>query len=78
MKTLTLNIGGMHCASCAANIGIALKRDPAIESAEVNVTTEKAHIKYNENDIDQKTIEKIIVDTGYQVISDDGKMSDHK
>lgn len=47
MKT-TLNISGMHCASCAVNIERALKKTKGVASANVNLATEKATIEHDD------------------------------
>ena len=45
-KKVTLKIYGMTCASCAANIENALKKEPGVKSANVNFVAEKAFIEY--------------------------------
>jgi Cu+-exporting ATPase len=65
---LVLNIGGMSCINCARTIEKALNKTPGITHATVNLAAEKALIEYNSNQIEQKTIEDIITETGYQVI----------
>ncbi len=42
--TLTLSIEGMTCASCVARVEKALKAVPGVESAEVNLATERATV----------------------------------
>ncbi len=71
MPTISLKIGGMHCASCAANITINLKRKEGVEKAEVNFTAGKANIVYDEGKIKLAEIKKVITETGYQVIENE-------
>lgn len=54
----TLNISGMHCASCAANIENALEKVDGVKSANVNFATEKATVEY---DPAKTNIEKLIL-----------------
>ena len=72
MANIDIKVGGMHCASCAANIAINLKKTAGVKSAAVNFTSEKAAVEYDENEIKPETIRKVIKDTGYQVIDGDG------
>ncbi len=72
MSKINLKITGMHCASCAANITISLKKQAGIISAEVNPATENASIEYDEKKIDIKKIKKAVIDTGYG-IKEEGK-----
>ncbi|MEJ6003914.1 heavy metal translocating P-type ATPase [Paucibacter sp. AS339] len=43
-KTLTLQIGGMTCASCVGRVERALLKLPGVMSAEVNLATESASV----------------------------------
>ncbi|MFU8819889.1 MAG: heavy metal translocating P-type ATPase, partial [Desulfurivibrio sp.] len=47
MVRLNLKISGMSCASCVARIEKVLSRHPAVQSAAVNLATEKARIDYD-------------------------------
>ncbi|MDR2035847.1 MAG: cadmium-translocating P-type ATPase [Coriobacteriales bacterium] len=44
---ITLDIGGMHCASCSARIERELTRLEGVQSAGVNLATEKAAVRYS-------------------------------
>ncbi len=46
-KTDTLEIGGMHCASCVAAVEKALTAVPGVERASVNLATEKATVEHD-------------------------------
>ncbi|OGF27927.1 copper-translocating P-type ATPase [Candidatus Falkowbacteria bacterium RIFOXYB2_FULL_47_14] len=76
-KKLSLKISGMHCASCAANITINLKKSAGIESAEVNFTAGKATVEFDETMIDPEKIKKIIKDTGYEIV-ENGTAREHE
>src|SRR5512136_2435011 len=43
----TLDIAGMHCASCALNIENSLKKVDGVSRAVVNFATEKAYVEYD-------------------------------
>ena len=65
MKKTILKISGMHCASCAANIENALKKEKGIKSVNVNFASEKAYVEFNLDEISLSQIGKIIEKTGY-------------
>jgi len=67
MKNNTLNIAGMTCASCAQSIVIALKKNNAIQKADVNFATKKAIFEYDESQIDLEQIKNIIKGTGFEI-----------
>ncbi|MDP2943633.1 MAG: HAD-IC family P-type ATPase, partial [Candidatus Omnitrophota bacterium] len=68
-EKIIIPIGGMHCASCAAGIERALKKNPGIVSAGVNFATEKAAVEYDSSRIKVSDIYKIIKDAGYRPLS---------
>ena len=69
---LTLKIGGMTCASCASVIEYGLKKEKGINSASVNLASEKAYIDFDSKITSEKNIRKIIKNLGYSVVEDGG------
>ena len=47
VQNVTIPIGGMTCAACATRVQKAIGRLPGVESASVNLATEKATVAYN-------------------------------
>lgn len=62
--SVDLNISGMSCASCVSSVENALRKLPAVESASVNLATERAHVELK-SDIAEAQIIKAVVDAGY-------------
>ena len=50
---ITLKIGGMTCASCASVIEHGLKKEKGINSASVNLASEKAYIDFDKEKISE-------------------------
>jgi Cu+-exporting ATPase len=48
-SVLTLDIGGMTCASCVARVEKALVNTPGVEAASVNLATEQAKVRLKED-----------------------------
>ena len=67
-KRIILDIGGMHCATCAQTIEKRLPKMKGVIYATVNLAAEKAIIDYDPNVTDQKAIEDAIFEVGYRVI----------
>jgi len=65
-----IRIGGMSCAGCALRIEKALKQLHGVKYVNVNLATAKATIEYDPEKIGINEIEKIIEETGYQVLND--------
>jgi len=67
MKKLTVEIEGMHCASCALNIEKALKSKKGVLKASVNFASEEAFVEFSHNLLDAEEIKKTIREVGYDV-----------
>lgn len=65
-NTLNLNIQGMTCASCVGRIERALKKEPRITDASVNLATEKARVAYDATAIAPQEIISLISKAGYE------------
>jgi Cu+-exporting ATPase len=68
MHTETLSVGGMTCAACSARVERALRKLEGIESAAVNLATEKAAVVYDPRTLRLSAIKETIAKAGYQVI----------
>jgi len=69
MKKTTLQIKGMHCASCVTVISRALTKKDGVEDANVNLTTEKATISFDDTKISEIELIKEIQNKGYDAFS---------
>ncbi|MCX7682424.1 MAG: heavy metal translocating P-type ATPase [Anaerolineae bacterium] len=67
-QTVTLAIGGMTCASCAARVERALSRVPGVIQAHVNLATEKATVMFVPGAADPGDLRTAIAEAGYQVL----------
>ena len=68
MKTQTLRVKGMHCASCASIIEKTFKKTEGVESAEVNYGTESAKIAFDPSQTNLEDLSKKIENYGYSLI----------
>lgn len=71
LKTLDLNIGGMHCASCSASLERGLKKLDGVQEAAVNLATEKARVTFDDEILKYAAIDKCVKNLGFKII--DGK-----
>jgi Cu+-exporting ATPase len=68
MQSETLSIGGMTCAACSARVEKALRKLEGIESAAVNLATEKAAVVYNPRIIRLSAIKEAVEKAGYRAL----------
>ncbi|RJQ17303.1 copper-translocating P-type ATPase [Candidatus Woesearchaeota archaeon] len=58
-------ITGMHCASCSTLVSRALEKTPGVQSANVNLTTAKATVEYDEKTVSEKELIAAVERKGY-------------
>ncbi len=65
MRTEIYAITGMNCAACARLIEIRLGKVAGVESATVNLATEKLHISYDPAQVTPQRIEETVAKAGF-------------
>jgi Cu+-exporting ATPase len=68
MITETLLIGGMTCAACSARVERALRKLEGIESAVVNLATEKATVVFDPRSLRLSSIKEAVERAGYTAL----------
>jgi Cu+-exporting ATPase len=71
---LTFKVAGMTCASCVARVEKALKSVPGVDSASINLATEKASVRAASN-VDPGSVYAAVEKAGYEVPSDTVSLS---
>lgn len=71
--TITLRIGGMTCVSCAKTIQNALQKLDGISDVNINVSTERAYIKYNRQMTTIARMKEAIEGCGFQYLGIEGE-----
>ncbi len=69
LKQVILPITGMTCANCVATVERSLKKDKAVQSALVNLSSERATIEFNPADTDLPNLIVRIERAGYGIAS---------
>lgn len=72
-----LQIKGMHCASCALRIENAMKKKNGVSKAVVNFANERAYLEFDPQKVSADEIEKVVIDTGYEIVKDEPMKMDH-
>ena len=70
-REVILKIVGMTCASCAATVEKALSSIVGVESASVNIATEKANVKYDPSLVSILDLRQAVKDVGYDVAGEE-------
>lgn len=70
IKTQTLPVLGMTCASCAVSVESMISAQPGVEKAEVNYATQSVKVTYNPDTVQVKDFQKAVQSIGYDLIID--------
>lgn len=66
-QSVELDILGMTCASCAVSVERGVRRVDGVESASVNIATERALVTFDPTLVDAAQLIGKVRDTGYDV-----------
>ncbi len=69
-RRVVLQIGGMHCASCAQSVESMLKSLDGVHSVSVNFAASRASVEYDPTRVSLADMERAINDIGYRVLKD--------
>ncbi|RKZ35158.1 MAG: heavy metal translocating P-type ATPase, partial [Gammaproteobacteria bacterium] len=65
---ITIGVRGMSCASCVGRVERSLTRQPGVQSAVVNLSTETASVTFDPAEVDPPTLLKTVADAGYEPV----------
>jgi Cu+-exporting ATPase len=74
LEKVTLNVKGMHCASCAVSIEDSLKKVEGVSKAAVNFATERAYVEYDPAKAAPQALEQAVENAGYSVIKEEAEV----
>jgi Cu2+-exporting ATPase/Cu+-exporting ATPase len=77
MEKKTLQVKGMHCASCALTIERALTKTDGVKSVTANYATEKASIEFDNTKTNIDSMNAEIKKFGYELIKDSTMPATH-
>ena len=64
----TFDIKGMHCASCVGVIERSLKKTHGVNSAVVNLATEKATVSFDPEKVSEIDLISAVKNVGYEAM----------
>src|SRR5690625_5053598 len=70
LKKKTLQVEGMHCASCVSAVEKSLQRVAGIEEASVNLATETAAVAFDDRVTDED-LKSAVESAGYKLLRDE-------
>lgn len=69
LQHITIPVGGMTCAACSSRVEKAIRKLEGVETASVNLATEKATVTYRSGVVRQAAIRQAIEKAGYQALT---------
>ena len=71
-QNFTVNISGMHCASCVSKVETALNSVAGVEKASVNLASQSARLKTQREDVKLfDELSQAVEKAGYQLLKQD-------
>ncbi len=67
VRTVTLGVGGMGCAGCAASIERLLREAEGVRTAQVSFERAEAVVEIDPARIDREAVGALLVEAGYTV-----------
>lgn len=67
IKSISLVVDGMSCASCAANIDRVVNKLPGVQSVHINVASDRMQLVYDQSQLSFSQVKKCVQDVGYDV-----------
>lgn len=61
-------IRGLECASCAVDVGLALRKMPGIAEININYIISKGYVEFDPERTSWDAVSKALVDRGYSVV----------
>ena len=68
METITLDIKGMTCGGCVANVQRVLKALDGVDKVDVSLEREQATIRYVPGRVNPAHLRSVVEDAGYEVV----------
>ncbi|MHB0876090.1 MAG: heavy metal translocating P-type ATPase, partial [Anaerolineae bacterium] len=70
IERVSLTVGGMTCASCAAHVEKALQGVPGVRQASVNLATERATVEFDSAQAGPENLTEAIDHAGYHALTE--------
>ncbi len=67
VKTLTLNVDGMHCQSCAVAVKTVLRMTKGVKDARVELNAKKVMVSYDPRHVNEATVRRTVSNSGFKV-----------
>jgi Cu+-exporting ATPase len=77
VKTLTLPVEGMTCASCVARVEKALRKIEGVNNVSVNFATEKVTLSFDERKSDLLKLSSTVEEAGYKLVTENFSSNNH-
>jgi len=68
VERVVFAIRGLGCASCAIDVGRALRKLPGIREININYVMDKGYVEFDPETISWDAVSKALTDRGYAVV----------
>ncbi len=64
-RNVTLDVKGMHCATCPLTVKVVLRKQPGVEDVKVDGEKHTAEVKFDPAKVSPAELAKAVTDAGY-------------
>ena len=64
-QTVTLDVEGMHCASCPLTVKVVLKKQPGVDEVKMDAEKHTAEVKFDPAKVSPEKLAQVVTEAGY-------------
>ncbi len=64
-QKVTLDVKGMHCASCPLTVKVVLKKQPGVDEVRMDAEKHLAEVKFDPAKVSPEQLAKAVTEAGY-------------
>ena len=64
-QKVTLDVKGMHCASCPVTVKVLLKKQPGVDDVKMDAEKHTAEVKFDPAKVSPEKLAQVVTEAGY-------------
>jgi mercuric ion binding protein len=64
-RNVTIDVKGMHCATCPLTVKVVLKKQPGVDEVKMDAEKKTAQVKFDPAQVSPEQLAKAVTEAGY-------------
>ena len=64
-QRVTLDVKGMHCASCPPTVKVVLKKQPGVDDVKMDSEKHTAEVRFDPSKVSPERLAQVVTEAGY-------------